>query len=130
MKHVKIIKKVANDLGIHPIHAKMFFLRLNSDNKDDSRDYSDAYQNFKKESPKPFVKWVGGKRQLAKQFREMNLYPPDAFDPRTATYHEPFVGGGAMFFDLLSQKAVISDLNKELIIKIESIKNNICFYIL
>jgi DNA adenine methylase len=63
--------------------------------------------------PKPFVKWAGGKRQLLAKFRE--LYPPD-FD----TYHEPFVGGGAVFFDLtairgpLGGHAVLSDQNAEL----------------
>lgn len=75
--------------------------------------------------PKPFVKWVGGKRQLLKQFREMDLYPPHDFDPINNTYYEPFVGGGAVFFDLLPKKAVLSDLNKELIITYTVIKNNI-----
>jgi len=44
--------------------------------------------------PKPFVKWVGGKRQLLSQFKDNGLYPPATFDPLTSTYHEPFVGGG------------------------------------
>jgi hypothetical protein len=43
------------------------------------------------DKPKPFVKWVGGKRQLLKQFKEEELYPPDAFNPLTNTYFEPFV---------------------------------------
>ena len=75
--------------------------------------------------PKPFVKWVGGKRQLLKQFREMDLYPPHDFDPINNTYYEPFVGGGAVFFDLLPKKAVLSDLNKELVTTYNVIKNNI-----
>ncbi len=49
-----------------------------------------------KEKPKPFVKWVGGKRQLLGQFRVMGLYPPKQFDPRVNTYFEPFVGGGVI----------------------------------
>jgi len=63
--------------------------------------------------PKPFVKWAGGKRQLLAKFRE--LYPPEF-----GTYHEPFVGGGAVFFDLtmfqgaLGGRAVLSDRNAEL----------------
>ncbi|MDP1845319.1 MAG: DNA adenine methylase [Candidatus Moranbacteria bacterium] len=76
-------------------------------------------------SPKPFVKWVGGKRQLAKQFRDLDLYPPDEFNPETATYFEPFVGGGAMFFDLLPQEAVLSDMNQELVIAYSVIKKNV-----
>ena len=64
--------------------------------------------------PKPFVKWVGGKRQLLKQFRENNLYPKN-FNPEVNTYYEPFVGGGAVFFELIPQKSVLSDLNSELV---------------
>lgn len=125
MQYVETIKKVASNLRVHPIHIKMFSLQCKSDTKEDFEKCLITYQDFKKEAPKPFVKWVGGKRQLAKQFRDMNLYPPDVFNPSTATYHEPFVGGGAMFFDLIPKKAVISDLNKELIITYKTIKNDV-----
>ena len=64
--------------------------------------------------PKPFVKWVGGKRQLLTQFKEMGLYPPEYFNPSKNKYFEPFVGGGAVFFDLLHQHAFLSDLNNAL----------------
>lgn len=125
MQSIKTIKKVANNLSVHPIHIKMFSLQCNCDTKEDFEKFLISYQDFKKEAPKPFVKWVGGKRQLAKQFREMNLYPPDAFDPSKSNYHEPFVGGGAMFFDLLPQRAVISDLNSELITTYKVIKKDV-----
>lgn len=75
--------------------------------------------------PKPFVKWVGGKRQLLRQFRELGLYPPEDFNPITNTYYEPFVGGGAVFFDLLPKNAELSDLNKELVTTYNVIKNNV-----
>jgi len=65
------------------------------------------------EKPKPFVKWVGGKRQLLAQFRRLNLYPPERFDITTGRYFEPFVGGGAVFFDLLPEAGYLSDLNKK-----------------
>lgn len=62
--------------------------------------------------PKPFVKWVGGKRALLPQLDR--LLPENI-----GTYLEPFVGGGAMFFylsnDSLFEKAILSDLNSELI---------------
>ncbi len=74
--------------------------------------------------PKPFVKWVGGKRQLLQQFRQRKLYPPEKFDPLRNRYFEPFVGGGAVFFDLLPESAYLSDLNNELIITYNIIKNN------
>jgi len=75
--------------------------------------------------PSPFVKWVGGKRQLLKQFRELDLYPPSLFNPRTNTYFEPFAGGGALFFDLLPEKAVLTDMNEELVIAYNVIKNDV-----
>lgn len=56
---------------------------------------------------KPFVKWAGGKRQIIDKLKE---YVPDEYD----TYYEPFVGGGALLFELSPKKAVINDLNKEL----------------
>lgn len=57
---------------------------------------------------KPIVKWAGGKGQLL-PLLESKL--PKHFNK----YIEPFVGGGALFFDLTPQKAVIADANKELI---------------
>ncbi len=78
-----------------------------------------------KEKPKPFVKWVGGKRQLLVQFKLRNLYPPEKFNLINGRYFEPFVGGGAVFFDLLPEKAFLSDLNNELVITYNVIKNNI-----
>ena len=56
---------------------------------------------------KPFVKWAGGKRQV---INELLKYIPDEFD----TYYEPFVGGGALLFELSPKKAVINDSNEEL----------------
>ncbi len=56
---------------------------------------------------KPFVKWAGGKRQIIDKLKE---YVPDEYD----TYYEPFVGGGALLFELAPKKAVINDLNEEL----------------
>lgn len=77
------------------------------------------------EKPKPFVKWVGGKRQLIKQFREMGLYPPEEFDPMKNSYFEPFLGGGAVFFDLLPEKAYLSDMNFDLVTTYNVIKNDV-----
>lgn len=71
---------------------------------------------------KPFVKWVGGKRQLLKQFHD--LYPQD-FDPVNNKYFEPFVGGGAVFFDLQPCKATLSDWNQELVTTYLMIRDNV-----
>lgn len=56
----------------------------------------------------PFVKWAGGKRQLIPQIRERM---PKKYE----NYYEPFVGGGAVIFDLLPANALINDINKALI---------------
>ena len=57
---------------------------------------------------KPFIKWVGWKRQLISQFQE--LFPKD-FE----NYHEPFLWGWAVFFNLQKKKSFLSDVNEELI---------------
>ncbi len=75
--------------------------------------------------PKPFVKWVGGKRQLLAQFKALSLYPPPKFNKMQNTYFEPFLGGGAVFFDLMPKKAILSDLNLELVITYQVIKNEV-----
>ncbi len=62
--------------------------------------------------PRPFLKWAGGKTQIVKEL--VQRIPPQFGD-----YHEPFVGGGALFFALYREgrirHALISDLNAELI---------------
>lgn len=118
----KTIQNIAFKLNVHPIHLKLF---LSSSALKSVDEIVVSYQKFKDEKPKPFVKWVGGKRQLLEQFRDINLYPPDKFNPETATYFEPFVGGGAMFFDLLPKKAILSDMNLELVTTYNVIKNDV-----
>ncbi len=54
------------------------------------------------------LKWVGGKRRVAK---EISGYFPEKF----ATYFEPFAGGASVFFSLRPRRAVLSDLNSSLI---------------
>lgn len=56
----------------------------------------------------PFVKWAGGKRQLLLQIKERM---PEKYN----NYYEPFVGGGAVTFELQPANALINDINKALI---------------
>ena len=65
---------------------------------------------------KPFVKWAGGKRQI---IDKLIKYSPVEFN----TYFEPFVGGGALLFELSPDKAVINDYNAELINVYECLKD-------
>ena len=60
-----------------------------------------------KTKAQPFLKWAGGKRQLLPEIRKR-------IPARFHTYFEPFVGAGAVFFDLQPKKAVINDINFEL----------------
>lgn len=116
------IQKIAISLNVHPIHVQVF---LSNTKVDSPEKIEDLYKKYKDGNPKPFVKWVGGKRQLMQQFRVKNLYPPFAFKPETAIYFEPFVGGGAMFFDLLPKKSVLSDMNLELVKTFNVIKKDV-----
>lgn len=63
----------------------------------------------------PLIKWCGGKKD------ELDYIKPHI--PEFDTYIEPFVGGGALFFDLLPKKAVINDVHKDLIDFYRAIKN-------
>lgn len=67
----------------------------------------------------PFLKWVGGKRQLIPAIT--NVLPADI---GRYTWYEPFIGGGAMLFHLQPQRAVINDFNHELINVYEVIRNH------
>jgi DNA adenine methylase len=113
------VKSIAGALDINLIYARRLFqLSQKNSTLDDIR-------KIVEDKPKPFVKWVGGKRQLLKQFRELNLYPPECFNPESNTYFEPFVGGGAVFFDLLPKHAELSDTNRELVVAYNVIKDNV-----
>lgn len=71
---------------------------------------------------KPFLKWAGGKRKLAETI--VNLLPKEI-----NTYFEPFLGGGAIFFELAKQnrfkKAKISDINEELVVTYKAVRDNV-----
>ena len=75
---------------------------------------------------RPFVKWVGGKGQLIGQLSP--LLPKDLSERETFVYVEPFVGGGAMLFYMLSrypniERAVVNDLNADLVTTYKVVQN-------
>ena len=73
---------------------------------------------------KPFLKWAGGKRQILPAIRQRL---PDNLDQFT-TYIEPFVGGGAVLFDLLEkyefENVHIADINPELILCYQTLQTS------
>ncbi|NLH02518.1 MAG: DNA adenine methylase [Clostridiales bacterium] len=75
---------------------------------------------------KPFLKWAGGKAQILKEIR--TKYPA-GLGTTITKYAEPFVGGGAVLFDILSNykldEVYISDINRELIITYLNVRDNI-----
>lgn len=66
----------------------------------------------------PVVKWVGGKRQLLSEITPL-------LPKRISTYCEPFLGGGAVLFSLQPSKAIVNDVNTDLITVYEVIRDNI-----
>ncbi len=82
------------------------------------RERNKVAKAVKNKLAQPFLKWAGGKRQLLPEIRK---YIPKKFN----TYYEPFIGAGAVLFDLQPKKAVINDINKELVIVYSVIKNNV-----
>lgn len=74
---------------------------------------------------RPFIKWAGGKGQLLETIR---TYYPEGFGKEITKYAEPFIGGGAVLFDILNKygnsldKVYISDVNRELIDTYTAIK--------
>jgi len=68
----------------------------------------------------PFVKWVGGKRQLIEQIKP--VLPKNIAKLK---YFEPFIGGGAMFFHLQNKNSIINDFNADLVNAYNVVKNNL-----
>ena len=66
----------------------------------------------------PVLKWVGGKRQLLEIFKPL-------FPKKFTSYCEPFLGGGAVFFELQPKRAFVNDINEDLILVYKMIRDNV-----
>jgi DNA adenine methylase len=66
----------------------------------------------------PFIKWVGGKRSI---IEDLLSFIPKEYN----NYYEPFIGGGALFFELNNKNSFISDSNLELITTYKVVRDNI-----
>jgi len=69
-------------------------------------------------SPRPFLKWAGGKGKLIQQYIP---YLPKKFK----TYYEPFLGGAAVFFYLNPSSAALTDINPELVNAYRCVRDNV-----
>lgn len=67
---------------------------------------------------KPFLKWVGGKRSILSQLVER-------MPKQYLTYREPFLGGGALFFATQPSKAYLSDINFNLILTYQAVRDDV-----
>ena len=81
---------------------------------------TEAVQPNDKERPRPFVKWVGGKRGIIHEL--IQRLPNDISE-----YYEPFTGGGALYFSQYKniEKAVLSDVNIDLLLCYQVIKKDV-----
>lgn len=112
------VNHIVNNYQVNPFFARRIAESVN--------DFSDEIlTSYIRSKPKPFVKWVGGKRQLIAQFQELGALSPLDFDQSKHTYFEPFVGGGAVFFELLPLRASINDINEELVTTYNVIRDNV-----
>lgn len=82
----------------------------------DNNDYRYWRVTLKNMTMTPFVKWAGGKRQL---LEHINARKPIKYK----NYYEPFIGGGAVLFDLQPKGAVIGDINPALINTYQQIRD-------
>ena len=103
--------------------GNMWIIPGNAEKPIDAR--SLRYIETPSKTVKPFLKWVGGKGQLLK---EIEKYYPFK-NGKITKYAEPFIGGGAVLFDILSkydlEEVYISDINAELINAYRVIRDNI-----
>lgn len=103
--------------------GNMWIIPVDAKKPEDAR--SRRYIESEEKAVKPFLKWAGGKAQLLK---EIEHYYPFSNDHITK-YAEPFVGGGAVLFDILSKydlkEVYISDINTELINTYRTIRDDV-----
>lgn len=106
------------------MNGNVWFVPSNTEKRANGK-YIDASERDKR-ALKPFVKWAGGKGQLLEEIRKK--YPRE-LGKSINKYAEPFVGGGAVLFDILSnyklKEVYISDINAELINAYKVIRDNV-----
>jgi DNA adenine methylase len=104
--------------------GNMWLIPVRASKPDDAR--SLRFQPKTPASVKPFLKWAGGKAQILENIK---MKYPIELGKSVSKYAEPFVGGGAVLFDILSnydmKEVYISDINRELILTYKTIRKNV-----
>ncbi len=112
-------KRISNATMI----GNMWVIPVTAKKPEDARKI--AYKNKNKKIGKPFLKWAGGKGQLVKEIAKYYPFENEKIDK----YAEPFVGGGAVLFDILYKydlkEVYISDTNAELINTYIIVRDNV-----
>ena len=76
---------------------------------------------------KPFLKWAGSKRQLLSRF--IDLYPLKLKEGKIKNYYEPFLGSGAVFFDIIQRyqvdNAFLYDVNEDLVLTYQVVQSKV-----
>lgn len=107
------IKLLSQELGANINLVKQWYERWKFDTFEEWKIF---FKNNKRLiKAKPFVKWVGGKRQILDELEKL-------FPKNFNNYFEPFVWWGAVFFTLQNNKSYLSDLNENLINAYKTIK--------
>jgi DNA adenine methylase len=101
--------------------GNMWLIPGNAIKPEDNRHFRYIYSS---PNAKPFLKWAGGKTQLLEDISAIIKKLPDI-----KKYAEPFVGGGALLFNMLTshdlEQVYISDVNPELVNVYTNVKNNV-----
>jgi len=110
-----LAKQISKELWINYLIVKSWLEHSFFDDEKTSKQFFE--QNLEIIKAKPFVKWVGGKRQLINQFQEL-------FPKEFNNYHEPFLWAGAVFFAIQKKYSYLSDINEELVNTWQVVKEN------
>lgn len=109
------ILKIEYELGLNFQIVKSWFEHFKFKNYVEAETFFS--ENIEMIKAKPFIKWVWWKRQLIEQFQVL-------FPKEFNNYHEPFLWGWAVFFNLQKKQSFLSDVNEELINVYQTIKEN------
>jgi len=110
-----VLNDLASKFWLTIFIVKSWFDHLNFNSKKEAEIFFE--ENIEMIKAKPFIKWVWWKRQLISQFQEL-------FPKEFNNYHEPFLWGWAVFFNLQKKQSFLSDVNEELINLYQVIKSN------